>query len=82
MERCKCGLAGELTRHDVEVSYRGLIRCVCERPLMAWDGLFYYTIKRVSEITLPITKVDDALVVHDTVTPALRFPQPHRKHLP
>ncbi len=46
MERCKCGLAWELTRQNVEVSYRGLIRCLCERPLMAWDGFFFYTVER------------------------------------
>ena len=82
MEQCKCGLTWELTRHDVEVSYRGLIRCLCERPLMAWDGSFFYTIKRASEDALQIPKADNALVVHDTLTATIRFPQPHRKHLP
>jgi hypothetical protein len=45
MEECKCGLAWELTRHDVDVSYRGLIRCLC-RPLRVWDGFFFYTVER------------------------------------
>ena len=49
MEKCKCGLSWELTRHDVEVSYRGLIRCLCERPLMAWDGFFFYTVERAKD---------------------------------
>jgi hypothetical protein len=49
MEKCKCGLAWELTQHNVEVSYRGLIRCLCERPLMAWDGPFFYTVKRADQ---------------------------------
>ena len=50
MERCKCGLTWELTRHNVEVSYRGLIRCLCERPLMAWDGFFFYTVERAKAL--------------------------------
>ena len=49
MEKCKCGLTWELTRHDVEVSYRGLIRCLCERPLMTWDGFFFYTVERAKD---------------------------------
>ena len=49
MENCKCGLLWELTRHNFEVSYRGLIRCLCERPLMAWDGRFFYTVQRVDQ---------------------------------
>ena len=49
MEKCKCGLAWELTRHDVEVSYRGLIRCVCERPLKTWDGTFFYTVEQAKD---------------------------------
>ena len=39
-------LASELTRHDVGVSYQGLIRCLCERPLRVWDGFFFYTVER------------------------------------
>ena len=46
MEQCKCGLTWELTRRNVEVSYRGLIRCLWERPLMVWDGFFFYTVER------------------------------------
>ena len=68
MEKCKCGIAWELTRHNVEVSYRGLIRCLCERPLMAWDGSYYYTIKRVSYDAPQIPKAHDVLVVPDTLT--------------
>jgi hypothetical protein len=49
MEKCICGLAWELTQHNVEVSYRGLIRCLCERPLKAWDGSFFYTVKRADQ---------------------------------
>jgi hypothetical protein len=49
MKKCKCGLTWELTQHDVEVNYRGLIRCLCGRPLMAWEGSFFYTVKRVDQ---------------------------------
>jgi len=49
MQKCKCGLTWEVTRHNVEVSYRGLIRCLCERPLTAWDGSFFYTVERAQE---------------------------------
>ena len=62
MEKCKCGLTWELTRHNVEVSYRGLIRCLCERPLMAWDGLFFYTVERVSEDAPQVSKPDDLVI--------------------
>jgi hypothetical protein len=55
MQKCKCGLAWELTRHNVEVSYRGLIRCVCGRPLTAWDGFFFYTVERAKEKTSQFT---------------------------
>jgi hypothetical protein len=47
--KCKCGLAWVLTQHDVDVSYRGLIRCVCERPLINWDGPFFYTVERAKD---------------------------------
>ena len=61
MERCKCGLAWELTRQNVEVSYRGLIRCLCERPLIAWDGFFFYTVERAKASFHVPSKVADPL---------------------
>ena len=61
METCKCGLTWELTRHEVEVSYRGLIRCVCERPLMAWDGSFFYAVERAKDSFYVPSEVADPL---------------------
>jgi hypothetical protein len=68
MEKCKGGLTWELTRHDVAVSYRGLIRCLCERPLMAWDGSFFYTVEPVATVTLP-SKVADTITPAPTISP-------------
>jgi hypothetical protein len=74
MEKCKCGLAWELTQHNVEVSYRGLIRCLCERPLMAWDGSFFYTVKRADQDSPElISRVADP--VPELLIPAREPPQ-------
>ena len=68
MEKCKCGLTWELSKHDVVVSYRGLIRCLCERPLMAWDGSFFYTVEPVAAVALA-SKVADTVTSAPPVSP-------------
>ena len=62
MEKCKCGLAWVLTQHDVDVSYRGLIRCVCERPLINWAIGMDRSSKRLNERKILFTFLPKLLV--------------------
>jgi hypothetical protein len=67
MTKCECGLTWRVLHITVEVRYVGLIRCVCGRLLVSWEGLFLYTVERVPADAVPST-------VADTVAPAPLVP--------